>query len=103
MRVVFGTLLALFALATGRLVLVNDQLIHERNLLLEKLATVVAHDCFDDEESHVFGNVSVETVEGAGYQVHGKLLRNGRYLDWRFAFRNYTDLPIVPVNIEMNH
>ena len=103
MRVVFGTLLALFALATGRLVLVNDQLIHERNLLLEKLATVLAHDCFDDEESHIVGNVSLTTVEAAGYEVRGKLVRNGRFLDWKFAFRNYTDLPIVPVGIEITH
>ena len=103
MRAVMGAFLALFAMVIGRMVLVNDQLIHERNLLLEKLATVVAHDCFDDDESNVVGNVSVESVYGAGYRVHGKLLRNGRTFDWTFSLRNYTDLPIVPLDIEMTH
>jgi hypothetical protein len=101
MRILLGACVVALSALTGRLMALNDHLADERSFLLKYVATEVAHQYFDSDDRRVVGNVSVEIVSDQRYRAHGQIESNGRYSNWKFEFRNDTEIAIIPLNVEI--
>jgi hypothetical protein len=96
-----AALFAACSLLAGYLAVEAAELRHERNMLLVKLATMMAHGSIDSDEHNVVGNVDVTSVGGTQYRATGKVIMDSKMCDWGFTFFNDEDVPTVPVDIHI--
>ena len=99
MRWTLSVLATAFGLLAIHLELVNAGLRHERELLLNTVATEIAHEYVESEDRLIMGDIAVEPIGGMGYRAIGRAIGNGRTFHWSFTF--CSDTPAVPGKVDI--
>jgi len=92
---------AICGLIAGYFAFQTAGLSRQRDALLLKLASMMAHESIDGEDRSVVGDVTVSSAGGTQYHAAGRVMIGQQLSNWTFTFFNDLDVPTVPVDVHI--